>query len=106
MSPTQDFFETTLPVKIANDPDAARAVNAVFLFDIQGEGGGQWTAHLKDPLSVKAGEAGDAECIISCGTAEWEQILQNPQVATQLFFEGKLKVMGNVMLATKLQQIL
>ena len=31
---------------------------------------------------------------------------ENPGAAMQLYFQGKLKVSGNAMLATKLQQIL
>ena len=52
------------------------------------------------------GDAGNSECTIECATSDWQSIQTNPQSAMQLYFEGKLKVGGNVMLATKLQQVL
>jgi putative sterol carrier protein len=106
MSKTKDFFEQTLQSKIAGDGAAASSVGAIFLFNITGEGGGAWTVNLKDQLGVTPGDAGNSECTLECATSDWEVIAANPQAAMQLYFEGKLKVAGNVMLATKLQQIL
>jgi putative sterol carrier protein len=106
MSKTKDFFDQTLPAKIAQGESAASSVGAIFLFNISGEGGGQWTVNLKDKVGITPGDAGNAECTLECSAADWEQIAANPQAAMQLFFEGKLKVSGNIMLATKLQQML
>jgi len=106
MAEAKDFFESYLPGKISKDKDAALAVSAIFLFTITGEGGGQWTVNLKDAVGVTAGDAGNTECTIECAVADWAQIQAAPQSAMQLYFEGKLKVGGNVMLATKLQQVL
>ena len=102
----KDFFDTFLPGKIAQDPGSASGVNAVFLFTITGDEGGQWTVNLKDDVGVKPGDSGSSECQIECTSADWAQIQANPQSAMQLYFEGKLKVGGNVMLATNLQSIL
>lgn len=106
MAEAKDFFDSYLPSKINKDKDAASAVGAIFLFTITGDGGGQWTVNLKDNLGVTAGDAGNAECTIECAAPDWAQIQAAPQSAMQLYFEGKLKVGGNVMLATKLQQVL
>ena len=102
----KDFFDTFLPGKIAKDEGAASGVGAVFLFTITGADGGQWTVNLKDQLGVTSGDAGNSECQIECTSEDWGQIQANPQSAMQLYFEGKLKVGGNVMLATNLQRIL
>ncbi len=100
-------FTKNLPEKIAADPDAARAVNAVFLFKIEGDDGGTWTLDLKgDDVGVKDGEVGEADCTLEMTSDDWKQISDNPQSAMALYFQGKLKVSGNAMLATKLQQIL
>ncbi len=100
-------FTKTLPEKIAADPDAARAVNAVFLFKITGEGGGTWTVDLKgDDVGVKDGEVGTPDCTLELSADDWKSISDNPQSAMALYFQGKLKLGGNAMLATKLQQIL
>ncbi len=106
MAEAKEFFESYLPAKISKDQDTAKAVDAIFLFTIVGDGGGQWTVNLKDNLGVTAGDAGNSECTIECATSDWAAIQTNPQSAMQLYFEGKLKVGGNVMLATKLQQVL
>ena len=102
----KEFFDSYLPTKISGDKDTAGAVGAIFLFTLTGDGGGQWTVNLKDEVGVKSGDAGNSECSLECTTSDWEQIQAQPQTAMQLYFEGKLKVSGNVMLATKLQQIL
>ncbi len=106
MAEAKDFFDTHLPSKLAKDLSAAKAVDAIFLFTITGDGGGQWTVNLKDDVGVKAGDAGNSECTLEVAVEDWQQIQANPQSAMQLYFEGKLKVGGNVMLATKLQEIL
>jgi putative sterol carrier protein len=98
-------FTKNLPEKIAADPDAARAVNAVFLFKI--DGAGTWTLDLKgDDPGVKDGEVGTPDCTLEMSADDWKSISDNPQSAMALYFQGKLKVSGNAMLATKLQQIL
>ena len=106
MSDTKANFEKHLPEKIAADPDKMKAIGATFLFTITGDGGGVWTVDLKDDVGVKEGDAGGADCTIECSREDFESLLKNPATGMQLFFSGKLKVGGNAMLATKLQQIL
>jgi putative sterol carrier protein len=107
MSDATTDFTQNLPKKIAADPDRARAINAVFLFKITGEGGGTWTVDLKgEDVGVKEGEVGTPDCTLELSSTDWAQISANPGSAMGLYFTGKLKVGGNAMLATKLQQIL
>ena len=105
MTQVKEFFEAVLAKRIAERPGLAGEVMAVFLFDILGDGGGQWTVNLKDQPGVKPGAHGDIDCTLECASADWQQIQDNPQVATAHYFDGKLKVSGDVLLATKLQQI-
>lgn len=100
-------FTKNLPEKIAGDPDRARNIGAVFLFKITGDDGGTWTVDLKGAdVGVKEGEVGTPDCTLELSSADWRQISDNPQSAMALYFQGKLKVSGNAMLATKLQQLL
>ncbi len=92
--------------KIAADPEKAKTVGAVFLFKLNGDDGGTWTVDMKENPGVREGEQGAADCTIEMSVDDWKGILANPGSAMGLYFQGKLKVAGNAMLATKLQQIL
>jgi putative sterol carrier protein len=106
MADAQTDFGTRLPQKISNDPDKAKAIGAVFLFKINGDEGGVWTVDCKNDVGVTEGDKGGADCTLEMSADDWKTISDNPGAAMQLFFTGKLKVTGNAMLATKLQQIL
>lgn len=100
-------FTKNLPEKIAADPERAKAINAIFLFKISGDHGGTWTVDLKsDTPGVKEGEVGEPDCTLEMTDEDWKSISDNPQSAMALFFQGKLKVTGDAMLATKLQELL
>jgi len=100
-----DFTEN-LPNKITGDPDAAKEIDAVFLFKISGDDGGTWTVNCRDEPGVHEGEVGDVDCTLELTSEDWQAISDNPASAMQLYFQGKLKVSGDAMKATKLQQLL
>ena len=106
MADPKTDFEKNIPEKINADPEKAKNVGAIFLFKINGDNGGTWTVNLKDDPGVKEGDTGNSECQLEMSAEDWKSISDNPQAAMQLYFQGKLKVSGNAMLATKLQQIL
>lgn len=99
-------FTTRLPAKISADLAKAKGIGAVFLFKITGEGGGVWTVDCKNEPGVSEGAVGTPDCTLELSAADWATISANPGAAMQMVFTGKLKVTGNAMLATKLQQIL
>ena len=99
-------FMTNLPAKISDDPDNAKDIDAVFLFKITGDDGGTWTVNCRDDVGVHEGEVGEADCTLELSSEDWQAISDNPQMAMQLYFQGKLKVSGDAMKATKLQQLL
>jgi hypothetical protein len=101
-----DLFDTILPGSIAKNPDAARAVGAVYVFKIAGEGGGEWTVDLAGATpSVQKGVLPGAQCTIEVQHADFVSMLQNPALGMQLFMQGKLRVSGDPMLAMKLQKL-
>ena len=99
-------FTKNLPEKISDDPDNAKEIDAVFLFKITGDDGGTWTVNCRDDVGVHEGEHGEADCTLELSSEDWQAISDNPQMAMQLYFQGKLKVSGDAMKATKLQQLL
>ena len=106
MADAKTDFTQKIPGKISSDPDKAKAINAVFLFKINGDGGGVWTVDCKNTPGVTEGDKGGADCTLELSNDDWKAISENPQSAMQLYFQGRLKVAGNAMLATKLQQII
>lgn len=105
MADPQTDFGTRLPEKIAGNPEEAKSIGAVFLFKINGDGGGVWTVDCKNTPGVRVGEEA-ADVTLELTSADWATISSNPGAAMQLYFTGKLKVSGNAMLATKLQKLL
>ncbi|MGE0792344.1 MAG: SCP2 sterol-binding domain-containing protein [Sandaracinaceae bacterium] len=99
-------FTKNLPEKISADPDHAKTIDAVFVFKISGDEGGVWTVDCKNEPGVTEGEKADADCTLELTAEDWQQISDNPATAMQLYFQGKLKVSGDAMKATKLQELL
>ena len=101
----QELFDNLVPSALSDHPDKAREVDAIFLFKITGDEGGEWTVDLvSDPPVCQKGDAGNAQCTIECAHEDFQDMLTDPQVGMQLYFQGKLKISGDPMLATKLQQ--
>ena len=102
----QELFDVLVPKGLKDHPDKAREVNAIYAFKISGEGGGEWTADLTaDPPTIVKGDTGKAQCTIEVAHEDFKQMLTDPNAGMQLYFQGKLRVSGDPMLAMKLQQL-
>lgn len=103
----KELFDNLVPEALAKHPDKAREVNAIYFFDITGDGGGQWTVDLaSNPPAIQQGNAGTAQCSVEMAHEDFQAMLADPQAGMQLYFQGKLKVSGDPMLAMKLQQFI
>lgn len=101
------LFNDKLPHSLAKDPQKARELNAVYMFKITGGNGGTWVVDLKsDPPKVTSGE-GTADCTIEVEAGDFDAMLNDStgQLGMQLFFQGKIKILGDPVLATKLQNL-
>jgi hypothetical protein len=103
----QELFDTQVPENLAKNPDRAKEIGAVYLFKITGDDGGTWTLDMAgSPPSCTKGDKGNAQCTIEIAHADFKAMLENPGLGMQLYFQGKLKVTGDPMLAMKLQKIM
>tara|TARA_R110002096_G_scaffold408075_1_gene606925 strand:- start:17615 stop:17968 length:354 start_codon:yes stop_codon:yes gene_type:complete len=101
----QELFNEQVPVALSKFPDKAREVNAIYCFKISGEGGGTWSVDLTaDPPTCNIDESSNAQCTVEVAHDDFKTMLSDPQAGMQLYFQGKLKVSGDPVLATKLQQ--
>jgi hypothetical protein len=101
----KELFDELVPQALEKHPDKAKEVNAIYCFKISGEGGGEWTVDLtSDPPTCAQGDSGNAQCSIELAHEDFKTMLSDPQAGMQLYFQGKLKVTGDPMLATRLQQ--
>jgi putative sterol carrier protein len=103
----QKMFNEDLPAQIAKHPDAAKQIGAKFQVNITGEGGGEWFIDVSETgPEARTGNPGNADCTITVATEDFQKLAENPQAnGMQLFFAGKLKVGGNVLLAQKLGKL-
>ena len=102
----QELFDVLVPQGLQQYPDKAREINAIYAFKIQGEGGGEWTVDLtKNPPTCVRGDNGTAQCTVEVSHDDFKQMLADPNAGMQLYFQGKLRVSGDPMLAMKLQQL-
>lgn len=98
-----DLFDK-LAAGIAIVPARARDLNTIYCFKILGSG--KWTVDCRaDPPTVAEGDAGRAACAIEVDGDDFMKMLVDPNLGMQLYFQGKLRVQGDPMLAMKLGQL-
>ena len=102
----QDLFDNLVPQGLKAFPDKARELNAIYCFKVTGDGGGEWTVDTtSDPPTCSRGDSGKAQCTIEVAHDDFKTMLPDPNAGMQLYFQGKLRVSGDPMLAMKLQQL-
>jgi hypothetical protein len=103
----QDLFNNLVPEGLKRYPDKAREVNAIYGFKIEGDGGGEWTVDCTaNPPTCVTGVSAKSQCTIEVSNEDFKTMLSDPQAGMQLYFQGKLRVTGDPMLAMKLQSLI
>ena len=102
----QDLFDNLVPQGLAQYPDKARELNAIYCFKVSGDDGGEWTVDTtSNPPTCVKGDSGKAQCTVEVSSEDFKTMLGDPNAGMQLYFQGKLRVSGDPMLAMKLQQL-
>ena len=101
---TASELATRIAQKIAGRQDLLTAIGAVYQFVLEGDGGGSYLLDLKQGLTVTPGE-GPAGCTIRMAAADFVDLFEGRANAQALFFNGKLRIEGDMGLALKLQSL-
>ncbi len=94
-----------MQARIARNPNMAQRMNAIFQFNITGEPGGAWVVDLKENPGVREGSAENADVTITMQDGDFVAMTSGVLNPMSAFAQGKIKVHGNLMLASKLQQL-
>ena len=86
--------------------DAAKGLNAVYQFDLSGDGGGKWAVLIKDEhCSVQEGGHSAPNITISMAAKDYLDMVAGKLNGQMAFMTGKLRIQGDMGLALKLQSL-
>ena len=98
--------ESLVEMRKSFKSDAAGNLNASYLFDISGPGGGKWTLNIKEgKCELEPGLSGSPTVTIAISDQDWLSIHKGKLNSQMAFMMGKLRVAGDMGLAMKLQSI-
>jgi putative sterol carrier protein len=103
MATAQELIDR-IGAKISGNPSVASNFGAVYKFVLDGAGGGTWIVDLKDAPGARQGD-GPADCTISLSAKDFVDLVEGRANGQQLYFQGKLRIDGNLGLALKLQNL-
>lgn len=103
MATSKELIER-IGAKIAKDPSLGQDFGAIYKFVLEGAGGGTWLVNLKDKPGVQAAD-GPADCTLSLAATDFVDLLEGRANGQQLYFQGKLRIDGNIGMALKLQNL-
>ncbi|NOZ50522.1 MAG: SCP2 sterol-binding domain-containing protein [Chloroflexi bacterium] len=87
----------------AFNPTKAQGVNAVIQYNLTGDGGSQWQSRIADgTCTVEEGEAEDPTLTIIMDASDYADMMAGRLDGMQAFMTGKIKVTGDIMLASRL----
>lgn len=102
----QDLFDRLVPEALLRAPERARQLDTVLCFKIVGDLGGTWTIDCSQarpaPTCTSGAVEGAARCTVEVSRDDFQAMLLDPKVATQLYGQGKLRIAGDPMHAPKI----
>lgn len=86
--------------------EAAEGIDAVFQFDITGNGGGNWSITIADKTcAVKEGKHSQPTVTLTMSTETWLGIINREIIPFEAFMKGVLKVSGDMMMAQRVPEL-
>ncbi|MCY4064546.1 MAG: SCP2 sterol-binding domain-containing protein [Chloroflexi bacterium] len=87
-------------------PEKAGDMNATILFDLSGDNGGYFWIKIADGAATTGpGELSDPALTVKASADDWFAVATGEMNAMQAFMTGKLKILGDMGLAMKIQTI-
>ncbi len=87
-------------------PEKAGDMSATILFDLSGDNGGYFWIKIADGAATTgAGEVSDPAMTVKASADDWFAVATGQLNAMQAFMTGKLKILGDMGLAMKMQTI-
>ncbi len=84
----------------------AKGLNAVYQFDLSGDGGGKWNVAINnDTCTVKEGSHPSPSITISMAAQDYLDMTTGKANGQVLFMSGKLRISGDMGLALRMQQL-
>jgi SCP-2 sterol transfer family len=110
-----DLFDHILPASLQQAPDRARALDTVFCFKLSGSavasededpsGDLAWTIDCSRDCpapSCVAGASDKAHCTVELSRTDFTTFLADPSVGPQLYFQKRLRILGDPTRAPKI----
>jgi putative sterol carrier protein len=86
--------------------DAAKGLNAVYQFDLAGDGGGKWAVSINnEQCSIQEGAHPSPNITISMAAKDYLDMIAGKLNGQMAFMTGKLRIQGDMGLALKLQSL-
>lgn len=89
------------------DAEKLKGMDATILFDVSGEGGGQWTVTINDgQVDVEEGStAGSPTITVAASAKDLKALIDGDLNPMAAFMQGRLKVKGDMSMAMQLQKL-
>lgn len=86
--------------------EAAKGLDAVYQFDLSGDGGGKWHVIIKsETCEVKEGPAASPSITISMAAQDYVDMTTGKLNGQVAFMSGKLRIAGDMGLALRMQSL-
>jgi len=101
-----DMRETLDGLAGAASPEKLKGIDAIILFDLKGDDGGQWTVNIDDgQVSIEDGAPDSPDVTVRAASEDLKALIRGDLNPMAAFMRGKLKVTGDMSIAMQLQKL-